>query len=179
MSGRRPALALAAALLGAACAGRAPVRLEVPTAALALPAGGRAPFAVVLVNPGRRPVTLADVGGLGWTLACHTADQPPGADWGIGFGGPVTGVVFGGVADATPTPDDPKFCRLAPPETLTLAAGERRTLATEVEAPAECLPGAGELEISFAAHDDGRRCPGIWHGTTKTVKRPVTIVAPR
>jgi hypothetical protein len=61
---------------------------------------------------------------------------------------------------------------------MVLSPHETVTLGTVVEIPAECAAGAAELEVSFHAPDDGRHCPGIAFGDTRTIRRRVEIRPP-
>jgi hypothetical protein len=85
------------------------------------------------------------------------------------------GSVWGGVADRTPDPADPKYCRRYPPKTRDIQPGETMTLVTVVEVPLECAAGDAELALSFHAPDDGRHCAGIWVGDTRAIRRRVQI----
>ena len=86
--------------------------------------------------------------------------------------------MWGGVTDRAPDPADPKFCRAYPPETMILLPGETVTLGTVVDVPVECVAGDAELGVSFHAPDDGRHCPGISFGDTRTIRRRVEIRPP-
>ena len=170
-------LVAALCLLLTGCAhGRLPLRLQLATPELRLVAGESQRLEVVLANPTRQPVRVQRDGSLQYGLECRREGEPPGQR-SLGSVSAMGGSVWGGVTDSRPDPDDPKYCREYPPETMVLAPGERLTLATVVEVPAECV-GEADLDIYFESADDGRHCPGIAFGETRTLRRRVEIRPP-
>jgi len=169
------ALVVAPGLAG--CAARAPLRLEMPRAAGSVEPGGSFRVEAMLVNRTSKPVRIARGSALEAIFECRRAQDPPGS-LGIGVPTSVTHTVFGGVTDVRPDADDPKFCRMVPPETIVLQPGERLPQSVELEVPAECVAGKGRIEVDFEAQDDGRACPGHWIGRVRTLTLGVEIHTP-
>jgi hypothetical protein len=170
---RRLLLSLLLPLL-AGCAASSQLQLRPHDEAAVLIVGSTHRVTATLVNRGRQPIRLGK-GELRASLSCRTASS--GDEWGVGTDSGMSGSVWGGVTDSRPPADDPQWCRNYPPATQTLAAGEALELEVEVAVPAECVPGEGELDLSYAAGDDGRHCPGIWFGVTGESTRRVSLRA--
>jgi hypothetical protein len=162
-------------LLVAGCASsRSPLELRVDLARLRLEPGREARVEARLVNTGSKPVRIHEDSTLNYMLTCRLPGDAPGEP-SVGYGTGPSGIVWGGVADGTPDPGDPLYCKRYPPESIELAAGGARPYAVVVTVPARCIEGDGELEIGFHAPDDGRRCAGMWFGDVGPKTRDVPI----
>jgi hypothetical protein len=133
-------------LLASGCASsRSPLRLRILTQDLSLTPGGERPVEALLVNTGKTDLRLIEGAAPNYMVTCRRSIDPPGR-WGLGFGSPIEGSVYGGITDRTPDPTDPHDCRYNPPKAFTLAAGESLPLTLLAAVPSRCEDDFGHVD---------------------------------
>jgi hypothetical protein len=173
------AAALGAALvlglpLVACAAQRPPVRVQVVSLPPSLVPGESSQLDALVVNRTKTMLRVERGSALRVALSCRRAIDPPGQR-GLGTESGIEGGVYGGRTHGASDPADPHGCRSNPPPVLAIPAGGTLPLTALVETPLGCVDGEAELEISFAAPDHGRRCPGIWYGETPPLARRAQV----